>query len=267
MAKKKLPIPMKDCSWKDATEVGLFESEDAAKEFLRSQSYSFDILKNMELSPQTFAKKARFDFFAAMSSDINPTMRKMANLLVRDSTPKAGNANYVRPVAVSEIKAIVQDTYMGAFHKANDVHLKAWLLEQKALGRFKMASMNTPAVREEFANLWARLKRGERLAVNELGYNTQASRKAVDAMVDEMKTNYDSLLQIMKQSGIEGAENVAENFNYINRKYSPTKMQKVLEQPNGLQYLKTFLVNAMQDTMVRGVKSKPLSNAQKIVIA
>ena len=49
MAKKKLPIPMKDCSWKDATEVGLFESEDAAKEFLRSQSYSFDILKNMEL--------------------------------------------------------------------------------------------------------------------------------------------------------------------------------------------------------------------------
>ena len=49
MAKKKLPIPMKDCSWKDATEVGLFESEDAAKDFLRSQSYSFDILKNMEL--------------------------------------------------------------------------------------------------------------------------------------------------------------------------------------------------------------------------
>ena len=164
-----------------------------------------------------------------MSSDINPTMRKMANLLVRDSTPKAGNANYVRPVAVSEIKAIVQDTYMGAFHKANDVHLKAWLLEQKALGRFKMASMNTPAVREEFASLWARVKRGERLAVNELGYNTQASRKAVDAMVDEMKTNYDSLLQIMKQSGIEGAENVAENFNYINRKHSPTKMQKVLQ--------------------------------------
>lgn len=267
MAKKKLPIPMKDCSWKDATEVGLFESEDAAKEFLRSQAYSFDVLKNMELSPQTFSKWARFDFFAAMSSDINPTMRKMANLLVRDSTPKAGNANYVRPVAVSEIKAIVQDTYMGAFHKANDVHLKAWLLEQKALGRFKMASMNTPAVREEFANLWARLKRGERLAVNELGYNTQASRKAVDAMVDEMKTNYDSLLQIMKQSGIEGAENVAENFNYINRKYSPTKMQKVLEQPNGLQYLKTFLVNAMQDTMLRGVKSKPLTNAQKMVIA
>ena len=31
MAKKNYQIPMKDCSWKDATEVALFESEDAAK--------------------------------------------------------------------------------------------------------------------------------------------------------------------------------------------------------------------------------------------
>ena len=157
MATKKLPVPMKDCSWKTAGKVGLFESEDAAKEYIRSQAYSFDVLKNMDLVPQTFAKKARYDFFAAMSSDINPTMRKMANLLVRDSTPKAGSGNWVRPVAVSEVKMVMEDFFMATFQKANNVHLKNWLLAEKALGRHKMTSVNSQHVREEFASLWARL--------------------------------------------------------------------------------------------------------------
>ena len=274
MATKKLLAPYKGCSWKTATKISTFESEDAAKEYIRSQAYSFDILKNMDLVPQTFAKKSRFDFFAAMSSDINPTMRKMANLLVRDSTPKAGSGNWVRPVAVSEVKMVMEDFFMATFQKANNVHLKNWLLAEKALGRHKMTSVNSQHVREEFASLWARLKRENSLPVNEVGYTAEASKKAVDAMRKEMVSIYDSILAVMKKSGVEGAENVVQNSQYLNRVYSASKMQMVLSQPNGMQRLKNFLVNAMIDDPLkitakgrRVKKDKPLTTGQKMVIA
>jgi hypothetical protein len=141
-------------------------------------------------------------------------------------------------------------------------------MEQKKLGRYKWNSPNNNLVRKEFNDLVGRAIRGEQIALSELGYTTGEAQKLIQQMAKVQSQLLNEQLQMLKITGVEGAENIVDNFNYLTRVHNPIKYQKILDDPTkGSQYLKVFLVNAMEDTMLKGVKQKPLTAAQKMTIA
>lgn len=203
-----------------------------------------------------------------MASTLSDKMRKFGSLLVRDSTPKKGNTNYTRPVTISEVKDMNVDRMMVLYHVPHTNFLKKWLMEQKKLGRYKWNSPNNNLVRKEFNDLVGRAIRGEQIALSELGYTTGEAQKLIQQMAKVQSQLLNEQLQMLKIVGVEGAENIVDNFNYLTRVHNPIKYQKILDDPTkGSQYLKVFLVNAMEDTMLKGVKQKPLTAAQKMTIA
>ena len=258
----------KICSWEDATPENVFEDTATANEYVRGRMAEFNILRDSEMTPETWARAFRFDFSAAMGSTMSNKMRKMGSLLVRDSTPKKGLTNYTRPVTVSEVKDMNVDRMMVLYHVPHTNFLKKWLIEQKKLGRYRWNGVNNNKVRKEFNDLVGRVIRGENIAVNELGYVGKESQEFIAKMAKVQSNLLNEQLQMLKITGVEGAENIVDNFNYLTRVHNPQKYQKILEDASkGPQYLKTFLVNAMDDTMVKGSKQKPLTAAQKMTIA
>jgi hypothetical protein len=258
----------KICNWNEASEEGVFEDISTANEFVRSRMREFNILRDAEMTPETWARAFRYDFSAAMGSTLSDKMRKFGSLLVRDSTPKKGTTNYTRPITVSEVKDMNVDRMMVLYHVPHTSFLKKWLLEQKKLGRFKWNSPNNNLVRKEFNDLVGRAIRGENIAVSELGFNTAVSQKLIRDMAKVQGQLLNEQLQMLKIAGVEGSENIVDNFNYLTRVHNPQKYQRILEDPTkGAAYLKTFLVNAMEDGMLKGKKQKPLTQAQKFTIA
>ena len=258
----------KICNWNEAKPEGTFDSKATANEYVRGRMAEFNILRDADLTPETWARAFRFDFSAAMSSTLSDKMRKFGSLLVRDSTPKKGNTNYTRPVTISEVKDMNVDRMMVLYHVPHTNFLKKWLMEQKKLGRYKWNSPNNNLVRKEFNDLVGRAIRGEQIALSELGYTTGEAQKLIQQMAKVQSQLLNEQLQMLKIVGVEGAENIVDNFNYLTRVHNPIKYQKILDDPTkGSQYLKVFLVNAMEDTMLKGVKQKPLTAAQKMTIA
>ncbi len=258
----------KICNWNEAKPEGTFDSKATANEYVRGRMAEFNILRDADLTPETWARAFRFDFSAAMSSTLSDKMRKFGSLLVRDSTPKKGNTNYTRPVTISEVKDMNVDRMMVLYHVPHTNFLKKWLMEQKKLGRYKWNSPNNNLVRKEFNDLVGRAIRGEQIALSELGYTTGEAQKLIQQMAKVQSQLLNEQLQMLKITGVEGAENIVDNFNYLTRVHNPIKYQKILDDPTkGSQYLKVFLVNAMEDTMLKGVKQKPLTAAQKMTIA
>ena len=78
----------KVCNWNEATDSITFEDINTANEYVRGKMFEFNILRDADLTPETFARSIKFDFHAAMASTMSNKMRKMGNLLVRDATPK-----------------------------------------------------------------------------------------------------------------------------------------------------------------------------------
>src|SRR5210317_13144 len=258
----------KICNWDEAKPEGTFDSKATANEYVRGRMAEFNILRDADLTPETWARAFRFDFSAAMASTLSDKMRKFGSLLVRDSTPKKGNTNYTRPVTISEVKDMNVDRMMVLYHVPHTNFLKKWLMEQKKLGRYKWNSPNNNLVRKEFNDLVGRAIRGEQIALSELGYTTGEAQKLIQQMAKVQSQLLNEQLQMLKIVGVEGAENIVDNFNYLTRFHNPIKYQKILDDPTkGSQYLKVFLVNAMEDTMLKGVKQKPLTAAQKMTIA
>jgi len=258
----------KICNWDEAKPEGTFDSKATANEYVRGRMAEFNILRDADLTPETWARAFRFDFSAAMASTLSDKMRKFGSLLVRDSTPKKGNTNYTRPVTISEVKDMNVDRMMVLYHVPHTNFLKKWLMEQKKLGRYKWNSPNNNLVRKEFNDLVGRAIRGEQIALSELGYTTGEAQKLIQQMAKVQSQLLNEQLQMLKIVGVEGAENIVDNFNYLTRVHNPIKYQKILDDPTkGSQYLKVFLVNAMEDTMLKGVKQKPLTAAQKMTIA
>jgi hypothetical protein len=258
----------KICNWDEAKPEGTFDSKATANEYVRGRMAEFNILRDADLTPETWARAFRFDFSAAMASTLSDKMRKFGSLLVRDSTPKKGNTNYTRPVTISEVKDMNVDRMMVLYHVPHTNFLKKWLMEQKKLGRYKWNSPNNNLVRKEFNDLVGRAIRGEQIALSELGYTTSEAQKLIQQMAKVQSQLLNEQLQMLKIVGVEGAENIVDNFNYLTRVHNPIKYQKILDDPTkGSQYLKVFLVNAMEDTMLKGVKQKPLTAAQKMTIA
>ena len=256
------------CSWDDAEPEGVFEDTATANEFVRGRMAEFNILRDADLTPEIWARAFRFDFLAAMGSTLSDKMRKFGSLLVRDSTPPKGNTNYVRPITISEVKDMNVDRMMVLYHVPHTNFIKKWLMEQKKLGRYKWNSPNNNLVRKEFNDLVGRTIRGENIALNELGYASEESQRLIKEMAKVQSTLLNEQLQMLKIVGVEGAENIVDNFNYLTRVHNPQKYQKILEDPTkGVAYLKTFLVNAMEDTMLKGTKQRPLTMAQKMTIA
>lgn len=258
----------KICNWDEAKPEGTFDSKATANEYVRGRMAEFNILRDADLTPETWARAFRFDFSAAMASTLSDKMRKFGSLLVRDSTPKKGNTNYTRPVTISEVKDMNVDRMMVLYHVPHTNFLKKWLMEQKKLGRYKWNSPNNNLVRKEFNDLVGRAIRGEQIALSELGYTTGEAQKLIQQMAKVQSQLLNEQLQMLKIVGVEGAENIVDNFNYLTRVHNPQKYQKILEDPTkGVAYLKTFLVNAMEDTMLKGTKQRPLTMAQKMTIA
>jgi len=258
----------KICNWDEASPEGVFEDTATANEYTRGRMAEFNILRDSELTPETWARAFRFDFFAAMSSTLSDKMRKFGSLLVRDSTPKKGTTNYTRPTTISEVKDMNVDRMMVLYHVPHTSFLKKWLMEQKKLGRYRWNSPNNNKVRKEFNDLVGRAIRGEQIALSELGFTTAESQRLIKEMARVQSNLLNEQLQMLKITGVEGAENIVDNFNYLTRVHNPQKYQKILTDPTkGSQYLKTFLVNAMKDDMLKGVNQKPLTAAQKMTIA
>ena len=258
----------KICNWDEAKHEGTFDSKATANEYVRGRMAEFNILRDADMTPETWARAFRFDFSAAMGSTLSDKMRKFGSLLVRDSTPKKGNTNYTRPVTISEVKDMNVDRMMVLYHVPHTSFLKKWLMEQKKLGRHKWNSPNNNRVRKEFNDLVGRAIRGEQIALSELGYTSAEAQKLIQQMAKVQSNLLNEQLQMLKITGVEGAENIVENFNYLTRVHNPIKYQQILKDPTkGSQYLKVFLVNAMEDTMLKGVKQKPLTAAQKMTIA
>ena len=258
----------KICNWDEAKPEGTFDSRATANEYVRGRMAEFNILRDADLTPETWARAFRFDFSAAMGSTMSDKMRKFGSLLVRDSTPKKGNTNYTRPITVSEVKDMNVDRMLVLYHVPHTNFLKKWLIEQKKLGRHKWNSPNNNRVRKEFNDLVGRAIRGEKIALSELGYTSAESQKLIQQMAKTQSQLLNEQLQMLRITGVEGAENIVDNFNYLTRVHNPQKYQKILSDPTkGSQYLKVFLVNAMEDTMVKGRKQKPLTAAQKMTIA
>ena len=140
----------KICNWDEAKPEGTFDSKATANEYVRGRMAEFNILRDADLTPETWARAFRFDFSAAMASTLSDKMRKFGSLLVRDSTPKKGNTNYTRPVTISEVKDMNVDRMMVLYHVPHTNFLKKWLMEQKKLGRYKWNSPNNNLVRKEF---------------------------------------------------------------------------------------------------------------------
>ena len=258
----------KICNWDEAKHEGTFDSKATANEYVRGRMAEFNILRDADMTPETWARAFRFDFSAAMGSTLSDKMRKFGSLLVRDSTPKKGNTNYTRPVTISEVKDMNVDRMMVLYHVPHTSFLKKWLMEQKKLGRYKWNSPNNNKVRKEFNDLVGRAIRGEQIALSELGYTSAEAQKLIQQMAKVQSQLLNEQLQMLKIVGVEGAENIVDNFNYLTRVHNPQKYQTILKDPTkGEQYLKVFLVNAMEDTMLKGVKQKPLTAAQKMTIA
>ena len=258
----------KICNWDEAKPEGTFDSRATANEYVRGRMAEFNILRDADMTPETWARAFRFDFSAAMASTMSDKMRKFGSLLVRDSTPKKGNTNYTRPVTISEVKDMNVDRMMVLYHVPHTNFLKKWLIEQKKLGRHKWNSPNNNKVRKEFNDLVGRAIRGEQIALSELGYTSAEAQKLIQQMAKVQSNLLNEQLQMLKITGVEGAENIVDNFNYLTRVHNPQKYQKILNDPTkGSQYLKVFLVNAMEDTMLKGVKQRPLTAAQKMTIA
>ena len=121
----------KICNWDEAKPEGTFDSRATANEYVRGRMAEFNILRDADMTPETWARAFRFDFSAAMGSTLSDKMRKFGSLLVRDSTPKKGNTNYTRPVTISEVKDMNVDRMMVLYHVPHTNFLKKWLIEQK----------------------------------------------------------------------------------------------------------------------------------------
>ena len=262
----------KVCNWNEATDPVVFDDVGSAKEYTRSKMHEFNILSDADLTPENFLRGARFDFSSAMASTLSPKMRKMGTILVRDATPKKGNTNYVREEAASEVKDSLLDGFIYEYAVTHEVLGKKWLREQKNLKEnpiFKGgASFNALQVRNIFNDLVGKKIAGRGIAVNEVGYTSKESRDAVDKMAALQSAIHKKQLDMIKLAGVEGAEEIADNANYLTRQHSAIKQQQVMADPTrGREYLKKFYVDAMEDGMLKGKKQKPLTPVQKELIA
>jgi len=264
----------KVCNWNEATDSITFEDINTANEYVRGKMFEFNILRDADLTPESFARMIKFDFHAAMASTMSNKMRKMGNLLVRDATPKKGDIAYTRETTVSEVKDMNVDRQIMLYNIAHTSLGKQWLMEQKSLGQYKGLfggpGFNNLRVRNVFNDLVGRRIRGETIALNEIGYATEKSRELIQKMADTQAKMLNEQLQMLKITGVQGAENIADNLNYLNRVHSPIKYDKILSTPGGKSYLTNFLVKAMNDAdevMLKGRKQKPLTQAQKVTIA
>ena len=263
----------KICNWNEASDPVKFEDLNTANEYVRGKMFEFNILRDADLTPEHFARIARFDFSAALASTLSNKMRKMGSLLVRDSTPKKGDNAYVRQMTASEVKDQNVDRILMLYNIPHTSLGKKWLMEQKSLGQYKGLfggpSFNNLKVRNVFNDLVGRRIRGETIALNEIGYATEKSRELVNKMANVQRDMLNEQLQMLKLAGVEGAENIVDNMNYLTRVHNPIKYKEIIVK-HGPDYLRTFLVKAMDDAddvMLKGKKQKPLTQAQKITIA
>jgi len=263
----------KVCNWNEATDAIKFEDINSANEYVRGKMHEFNILRDADLTPEHFARMIRYDFSAAMASTLSNKMRKLGSILVRDSTPKKNDPSYVRETTVSEVKDMNVDRQLVLYNIAHTHLGKQWLMEQKSLGLYKGLfggpGFNNLKVRNIFNDLVGRRIRGETIATNEIGYNTAKSKELVEKMAGIQAKQLNEQLQMLKIAGVQGSENVADNFNYLTRVHNPIKYKEIMTK-HGKDYLRTFLVKSMNDAddvMVKGRKQKPLTQAQKITIA
>ena len=52
----------KICSWKDAIPENVFEDKATANEYVRGRMAEFNILRDADMTPETWARAVRFDF-------------------------------------------------------------------------------------------------------------------------------------------------------------------------------------------------------------
>ena len=54
----------KVCNWNEATDPITFEDINTANEYVRGKMFEFNILRDADLTPETFARSIKFDFSA-----------------------------------------------------------------------------------------------------------------------------------------------------------------------------------------------------------
>lgn len=159
------------------------------------------------------------DLYAMFNLQPNQTLRSMAYDLIKD--PIGNSKSVAQGETASEIKKRYQRTLGGEFHTIGNQAFKdvakaeGWSL----LDRFKN--------HHKFFDDITRLKSGDTSVYNE--YSAEAKAHFDKAVAAQQKV-YDHLLAEAKAHGLEGAEGIQQDANYVNRMWNQTRIRELMNK-------------------------------------
>jgi hypothetical protein len=222
---------MAECDINKAELLDTFDNETDAMDFVKEKRWEF--FDDADDAPMTWASRYRFDRANATNSSKNSFVRKLGWLLFEDPVG-AAKKGWVRPSSASLLKGIEHDRQRLIYNKAHSINFKGWVSEQKQSGRKITLGSFSGDARAEFNSLVSKAIRSD----------TPTGNKWVDAMADIQRNQYRELLEMMKNVGVRGAEDVETNYRYITRIWSRKKLDDLVAEI-GEENVVRFLSKAM----------------------
>lgn len=239
---------MAECDINKAELLDTFDNETDALDFVKDKRWEF--FDDADDAPMTWASSFRFDRAKATNSSKNSFTRKLGWLLFEDPVG-AAKKGWVRPSSASLLKGIEHDRQRLLYNRSHSINFKGWVTEQKGTGRKLTFGTFSSDARAEFNTLVSKAIRSE----------TPTGNKWVDAMADVQRNQYKELLEMMKNVGVRGAEDVETNYRYITRIWSRKKLDDLVAEI-GEEGVARFLAKAMLSS-----SSKHIDETARLAVA
>ena len=206
----------------------LYEPPESSGNFIESGSVGAAQIAPVRPyeSPLTFGAKLRRDIFAQLDKSENQTIRRLAELLVKDASQR--NDVFAQKMTASEDKKLMTRVLTGGAHKEMSLAFN----DAKELMGWNSIRAGFYAL--DFHNTVGMLKRHidnpiETARILDTGYNRQIEAPLMRA-VKGVSEFYDKALTGMKQAGVDGAEHIQQNASYINRVWDVAHMSERTRQ-------------------------------------